>query len=85
MRTSLVIPKAQTARLERLAEEARRSPKQMLRFVLRDGFDYTEEAVRKIKQGLKQARRGELISHSQAMKTVRSAIEKHATRRKKAA
>ena len=57
----------------------------MLRFVLRDGFDYTEEAVRKIKQGLKQAGRGELISHSQAMKTVRSAIEKHATRRKKAA
>ena len=79
MRTSLVIPKAQTARLERLAEEAGRSPKQMLQFVLRDGFDYTEEAVRKIKQGLKQAERGELISHSQAMKTVRSAIEKHAT------
>ena len=57
----------------------------MLRFVLRDGFDYTEEAVRKIKQGLKQAERGELISHSQAMKTVRSAIEKHAAKRKKAA
>lgn len=57
----------------------------MLRFVLRDGFDYTEEAVRKIKQGLKQAERGGLISHSQAMKTVRSAIEKHATKRKKAA
>jgi len=47
-------------------------------FVLRDGVDYTEEVVRKIKQGLKQAERGELISHSQAMKTVRSAIEKHA-------
>ena len=57
----------------------------MLRFVLRDGFDYTEEAVRKIKQGLRQAGRGELISHSQAMKTVRSTIEKHAIKRKKAA
>jgi predicted transcriptional regulator len=67
----LVIPKAQAARLERLAEEAGRSPKQMLRFVLRDGFDYTEQAVQKIKQGLKQAEHGELISHSQAMKTIR--------------
>jgi predicted transcriptional regulator len=85
LRTSLVIPKAQAARLERLAEEAGRSPKQMLRFVLRDGFDYTEEAVRKIKQGLGQAGRRELISHSQAMKTARSTIEKHAIKRKKAA
>jgi predicted transcriptional regulator len=83
--TSLVIPKAQAARLERLAEEARSSPKQMLRFVLRDGFDYTEQAVQKIKQGLKQAERGEFISHGQAMKTIRSAIEKHAAKRKKAA
>jgi hypothetical protein len=33
-------------RLEKLARAAGRSPRSMMRFVLRDGFDYCEWAVR---------------------------------------
>ncbi|MFN0038673.1 MAG: CopG family ribbon-helix-helix protein [Burkholderiales bacterium] len=85
MKTAIAIPKSQLARLEKLAEESGRTPQQMLRMVLRDGFDYTEEAVQKIKRGLRQAERGEVFSHNQAMKVIRSAIEKHVTKQKKAA
>jgi predicted transcriptional regulator len=85
LKTVITIPKSHLSRLEKLAGESGRTPQQMLRIVLRDGFEYTEDAVQKIKRGLKQAERGEVVSHDQAMKTVRSAIEKHAVKRKKAA
>ncbi|MEQ1882643.1 MAG: hypothetical protein ABL878_16930 [Burkholderiales bacterium] len=85
MKTVIAIPKVHRLRLEKLAEESGRTPQQMLRIVLRDGFEYTEDAVQKIKRGLKQAERGEVVFHDQAMKTVRSTIEKHAAKRKKVA
>ncbi len=42
----LALTTAQQRRLERLAREAKRTPKAMLQFVLRDGFEACEEDVR---------------------------------------
>lgn len=42
----LALTAAQQRRLERLARDAGRTPKAMLKFVLRDGFDACEEDVR---------------------------------------
>ena len=42
---TLALGKGDQKRLERLAELAGRSPRAMLKFVLRDGFDAVEEEI----------------------------------------
>lgn len=42
---TITLTRLQQRRLERLARRAGRTPKAMLKFVLRDGFDHCEEDV----------------------------------------
>ena len=42
----LALSPAEQQRLDRLARDAGRSPRSMMRFVLRDGFEYSEWQVR---------------------------------------
>lgn len=44
--------RAQTARLEKLAKAAGRTPQDMLRFVLADGFEYNEYVVTEVNKAL---------------------------------
>ena len=58
----LAIPTTTTRRIEKLAAEAGRTPAQMLKFVLRDGLEYTEYAVREANAGLTEISSGESLS-----------------------
>lgn len=49
---SLVLSAQQSRRVEKLAQAAGRTPESMLRFVIRDGLDYCECAVKNINAGL---------------------------------
>lgn len=49
---ALAVPAGISRRIERLAKEAGRSPAQMLKFVIRDGLEHTEYAVRESNAGL---------------------------------
>lgn len=85
-KTELALSAADVRRLEKLAREAGRTPRAMLRFVLRDGFDYTEEVVRKAKEGLADLDAGNRIPHAEAMAQLNAALSaKHAGRPGKAA
>jgi hypothetical protein len=75
----------QQRRLERLARRAGRSPKAMLTFVLRDGFDACEEDVRENLQADAEFTAGRSISHKDAMTRARATIAAHARRHKQAA
>lgn len=46
---TLTLSQADAHRLERLANEAGRSPQDILKHVLRDGFDATEYAIKIVK------------------------------------
>lgn len=75
----------QQRRLERLAKRAGRSPKAMLRFVLRDGFDACEEDVRESRAADAEFATGKSLSHRDAMNRARAAIAAHGRRHKQAA
>ena len=46
---TLTLSQTDTRRLEKLAHEAGRTPGEILKHVLRDGFDATEYAVKTVK------------------------------------
>jgi predicted transcriptional regulator len=75
----------QQRRLERLAQRAGRTPRAMLKFVLRDGFDACEEDVRETMAADADYRAGRIVSHKDAMTRARAAIAAHARRHKQAA
>ena len=81
----LSLTDAQQRRLARLAREAGRTPKAMLRFVLRDGFDACEEDVRENLIADAEFAAGRAVPHKEAMKRVRSAIDAHARKQKQTA
>ena len=72
-------------RLERLAAAAGTTPQRMLKFVLRDGFDYCEEFVQRVNEGIASGQRGEIVSDSEARSDLRAMIARHAGRSRKAA
>ena len=77
---------ADLRRLERLARDAGRSPRAMMRFVLRDGFDFCEWVVRKGLESDADAKRRGTIPHAEVMRHARATIETaRARRRRKAA
>ena len=55
---ALAVPTAISRRIERLARNAGRTPAQMLKFVLRDGLEHTEYAVREANSGLEELNAG---------------------------
>jgi len=70
----LSLSPAQQRRLERLARLAGSSPSAMMRFVLRDGFAYTEEAVKRTQAGIADVMRGRTMVHSRVAREMRAMI-----------
>lgn len=73
-------------RLEKLAHTAGRSPRSMMRFVLRDGFDYCEWAVRESLASQADSKRRGTVPHTEVRRMAKAAIaEAHERRSRKAA
>lgn len=79
---ALTLSQTDTRRLEKLAHEAGRSPKDVLKHVLRDGFDATEYAIKAVKARMQNAGR---VSHDDAMQQLDSLIEHRVRNEKQAA
>lgn len=79
---TLSLSQADTRRLEKLASEAGRTPRDVLKYVLRDGFDTTEYAIKAVKARMQS---GEHVSHEDAMQQLDNMIECHARNKKQAA
>jgi predicted transcriptional regulator len=79
---TLTLSQADTRRLEKLAHAAGRTPKDVLRHVLRDGFEATEYAVKAVKARMQGAER---VSHEDAMQQLDDLIERHVRDEKQAA
>jgi predicted transcriptional regulator len=62
MNVPLSIPASQLKRLRRLARHARRTPDELLPFVLKDGLDYTEWLVEQVNAGLAELDSGREMS-----------------------
>ena len=78
----LTLSQADTRRLEKLAHDAGRTPKDVLKHVLRDGFDATEYAIKAVKVRMQSTER---VSHETAMRQIDNMIERHARKEKQAA
>lgn len=72
---TLALVKADQQRLERLAGLAGRSPKAMLRFVLRDGFDEVERDIRETLAAEQDMSVHGTIPHAEVMRAARRIIE----------
>lgn len=82
MPVTMQIPEAQAARLAKLAAEAGSTPEAMLPYVLEDGFDFTEAAIRKINAAIAEADAGgAMIPHEEAMARLAATIEAHAAQK----
>jgi predicted transcriptional regulator len=79
---TLTLSQADTRRLEKLAHEAGRTPKDVLKHVLRDGFDATEYAIKAVKARMQSVER---VPHEDAMQQLDNLIEHHARHEKQAA
>jgi len=79
---ALTLSQTDTRRLEKLAIAAGRLPKDVLKHVLRDGFDATELAIKDVKVRIQSKER---ISHDAAMQRLDSLIEHHVRNEKQAA
>ena len=56
----------------------------MLKYVLRDGFGYTEEFVRKVKEGLAELDAGKGVPRAVVSEQARRIVAKHAAHKKAA-
>ena len=81
----LALSETDRRRLERLAATAGSTPQRMLKFVLCDGFDYCEEFVRRVNEGIASTLRGEIVSDSEARTELRAMAMRHGRRSRKAA
>jgi len=68
--------------LEKLAHEAGRTPRDVLKHVLRDGFEATEYAVKAVRARMQS---GERVSHRDAMRQLDDLTKRHARHEKQAA
>ena len=59
--TALAVPTGLSRRIEKLAMDAGRTPAQMLKFVIRDGLEHTEYAVKEANAGLEELNAGKGI------------------------
>ena len=82
---SLALSLAQRRRIEKLARLAGRTPQSMLRFVLRDGLDATEQDVRETIEADEDIDRNGAIPHRVVMVRARATIERHAAKRRRKA
>lgn len=82
---SLALTPAQRRRIEKLAQLAGRTPRSMLRFVLRDGLDATEQDVRETLEADQDIDCNGAIPHREVMTRARATIERHAAKRRRKA
>jgi hypothetical protein len=82
---TLALAKVDQKRLERLAALAGRSPKSMLKFVLRDGFDAVEQDIRETLEAEQDLDANGGIAHSEVMSGAKVIIERARARQRKAA
>jgi hypothetical protein len=73
----------QQRRIAKLAQLAGRTPKAMLRFVLRDGLEATEQDVRETIDADRDIDRNGAIPHGEVMARGRATIERHVAKRRR--
>jgi predicted transcriptional regulator len=77
---------ADQKRLEKLARDAGRTPHSMMRFVLRDGFDFCEWEVRESLASDADVKRRGTVPHAEVRRIAKAAIATaHDRRQRKAA
>jgi len=77
---------AMQRRLAKLATAAGSTPEAMLPYVMKDGFEYNEDFVRKVNEGIASADAGDVVPHEEVMREAQAIIDAaHAAKRKKAA
>ena len=76
---------AMQRRLAKLATAAGRTPAEMLPYVMQDGFEYTEDFIRKVNEAIESADAGNTVPHEVVMQEAQAIIDAHAAKRKKAA
>ncbi len=59
---TIALPTRLSRRIEKLAREAGRTPDEMLKFVIRDGLEYCEYAVKAANEGLADLDAGSSIT-----------------------
>lgn len=73
------LSQADLRRLEKLAKSAGRTPRAMLKFVLRDGFAETERVVGAVQAGRKDVAAGRVRAHAAVMAEANATIARHAS------
>jgi len=81
----LVLSPADQQGLEKLARDAGRSPRSMMRFVLRDGFDFCEWLVRESLKSEESVRKHGTIPNEVVQHEARERIEAARGRRRRKA
>lgn len=71
----LALTPTQQRRLEKLAREGGRTPEQMLRFVLRDGFELCEQDVQAGRTADAETKRLGTVTHSEAQRRAQALID----------
>ena len=82
---TLALAKVDQKRLERLAALAGRSPKALLKFVLRDGFDAVEEDIHESLAAMRDIELNGTVPHAEVMRSVRKIVEAARDRKHKKA
>ena len=72
---TLALAKVDQKRLERLAALAGRSPKSLLKFVLRDGFDAVEEDIHESLAAMRDIELHGTVPHAEVMRNAKKIIE----------
>jgi predicted DNA-binding protein len=83
--TPVSLSPAQQRRLERLAKDAGRTSGQMLKFVLRDGFEYCEWQVRESLTSDAEAKHLGATAHETVMREAQDMIDSARGRRRRQA
>lgn len=78
---TLALSQNDMKRLERLAKAAGRTPRALLRFVLRDGFEETERTVAALRERMDSGAR---LEHADAMRQLDALMAAHAKSKKAA-
>jgi len=80
----LALSQSDLRRLEQLAKASGRTPRAMLKYVLRDGFVATERVVGAVGAGRDDVANGRTTSNDAVMKQAKELVTQYATKKKAA-
>ena len=80
----LALSQSDLRRLEQLAKASGRTPRGMLKYVLRDGFVATERAVAAVVVGRNNVFNGRTTSNDAVMKQAKELVTQYVTKKKAA-